>query len=77
MESHYQVQLIQVTAMTLEELMSNAPADCQPTVFNLEEAVNQAKEKLAKKLGKKVSELTNAEQEEALDNMPIRDWDIP
>ena len=61
----------------LAELMSHAPADCRPTVFDPEQAIKDGQEKLAKKLGKKVSELTEAEKEEAFDSLPIRDWDLP
>ena len=47
------------------------------TVFNVNQAVQEAKQKKAKELGKKVEELTPQEIDEALYNMPIRDWDLP
>ncbi len=62
---------------TLNELMNQAPADCRPTVFDPKQAIKDGQKKLAKQLGKKVSELTEAEKEEAFDSLPIRDWDIP
>ena len=52
--------------MDYNELMMYAPADCKPTVFNLNKDYQESKVKLAKELGKRVEDLTPLEKDKAL-----------
>ena len=51
--------------MDYRELMSNAPEGLQPTVVDNNKGYSEELEKKAKSLGKKVSELTEEEKEDA------------
>jgi len=51
--------------MDYREMMSRAPKELRPTIVDNKADFLKTKKALAKKLGKKVSELTEAETQEA------------
>lgn len=62
--------------MDYRELMDYAPKDCQPTVFNLRKELQESREKLAKELHKKVEELNEFEEEEAMERIGLCSLDF-
>ena len=61
--------------MDMRELMQYAPKDCQPTVISKESILKDA----AKRLGKKVSELSEeekSEEMEAYNRACMTDYDL-
>ncbi len=58
--------------MDWNEIMRQyAPADCRPTIVDNNKDFEEAKERLAKQLHKKVEDLTEAEEDKALGQLGL------
>ena len=62
--------------MDNRELMSFAPKDCQPKVFDTNKEVRQSRKQLAKELKKKPQDLTPIEEEKALNQIGLCSLDF-